>query len=265
MNMDKIFERIKRDIGRDGWSTIGVFPTVEDPGVTFSYSVGFQEHGQPEVIVLGLPPDLAHSMIHSIYDHVANGEELYDGMHLDDVIHDFDVILRALPSDGAPLNVARSYYKVNELPALQVLWPDEQGRYPGEEGCDERIVQEQDVEAIRRDDVQKLMQNSHVREDARAPVDERPFSGFAIQHIEGKITEGVQVLEMFKNWDNADQLNLERFWADFDIDAEAIRQFSMNCGMSLNTAPAIIGLMMTFGAAVAISRYNPKGQPEITI
>jgi hypothetical protein len=287
--MHGIHKKIKKDIEQDGWSTIAVFPTPDDPGVHFSYSVGFQEHDQPEVIVLGLPPDFAHAIIHSLYDKIVAGEKLEDGQRLDEVIEDYQVLLRAIPPGEAPVNVAKSYYE-REVPALQVLWPDKEGRFPGEEGCKESIAADQDLEQLRRQDAEKQIRNSRTRWDGPVPpqieelmkspqmaqlmeslkkFDDKPLPlssmNYSLPHIEGKIEDGEKIFELFRGWSEAAHLDLEQFWTDFDITGEAIRDFSVRCGMALNTTPPIIGLMMTFGAAIAKSRYRPKGQPEITI
>ena len=152
MDRDRIKERISRDIERDGWSTIGVFaaPGDEPPAPPFSYSVGFREHGQPEIIVMGIPPDYAHQIIANIFHLVKNGLELHDGLRLSEGLDDnYEVEFRALPADGTPLNMAKVYYEVDELPALQLVWPDVDRRFPGEEGCDESTVREQDIGVLR--------------------------------------------------------------------------------------------------------------------
>lgn len=267
MNFDGIFRKIKTDIERDGWSTIGVFPHDGD-GQTFSYSVGFREHGQPEVIVVGLPPDFGHAMIASIYHrHIKEGKSISNGQRLDDVIEDYEVELRDLPLDGSPLNVAKRYYETDELQALQIVWPDEQGVYPGDEACDEAVVQAQDVERIRSEDVEGALARSHLRGDMKQPAEAAKAlaTSFDLPHVEGVLDAGDQLFELFRSWSNADRLDLERFWSDFDITSEAVQEFSLSCGMSMNVPPAAIGLMITFGAALAKARYRPKGQPEITI
>jgi hypothetical protein len=55
-----------------------------------------------------------------------------------------------MPPDGKPLNVARLYYGTEELDALQIVWPDRNGWFPGEPECDPKIAQRQDQELLRR-------------------------------------------------------------------------------------------------------------------
>lgn len=253
--MNFLQNKIKEDIERDGWSTIGVLP-ADESGPSFSYSVGFREHnGHPEVIIVGLPPSYCHAMIATLYARVAAGERFTDGQRIPEVVEDYDVELRALPPDGAPLNMARSYYGVEEIAALQVIWPDEHGVFPGEANCVAAVAEQQDVEKIRREDAQQSQEAAYAK---LLPEFLLPASG-------DPIIGGEQLFELFKNWSDADKLDIGRFWSDFDITGDAMQEFSMRCGFALNTSPPIIGLMITFGAALAKARYRPKGLPEITI
>ena len=63
----------------------------------------------------------------------------------DGVLVGYEVRFKAMPPDGRPLNAARNYFEVDELPALQVLWPDAKGLFPDEEGFEERFVGKQDL------------------------------------------------------------------------------------------------------------------------
>jgi Domain of unknown function (DUF4262) len=148
---EKIFRKVWHDIEEYGWSCIGVFRSEEDPEgfEPFSYSVGFFLHNEhPELIVVGLPNETAHSILWTLYNRISAGERFQAGDSISGVIQGFDVRLRAMPADGRPLNVARSYFELDELPALQVIWPDEDGRFPGEEGCNENYERMQDIEPI---------------------------------------------------------------------------------------------------------------------
>jgi uncharacterized protein DUF4262 len=142
---------IMSNIERVGWMAIGVMPTIDDPLHTpFTYSIGCYGHdGHPEFIVLGLNPSLAHVLLDGLCRRVAAGERFADGEADDKVLEGYPVRFKALPPDGTPLNWARNYYGVEELPALQIVWPDKEGRFPGEEGCEPQYVTAQEIEAVR--------------------------------------------------------------------------------------------------------------------
>jgi len=153
MNMGKgdLLVQIADNIERVGWQAISVFPTEKEPITPFTYTVGFSEHdGHPEMIVLGLPPTVAHQLLYGLYERVAAGERFADGETDSNVLDGYDVRFQALPPDGVPLNWARMYYGVEELPALQIVWPDREGRFPGEDGCESRYVEIQDIELAKR-------------------------------------------------------------------------------------------------------------------
>lgn len=272
MDKEQLFEKVRGDIQEDGWSTISVFPTLTDPGVHFSYSIGFREHGRhPEVIILGIPSEYAHPMIRTLYERVAAGERFEDGQRLDGVLEEYQVELRAVPPDGAPLNMARAFYDVEELAALQIVWPDKEGLFPGEEGCDEGVALMQNLEGLRAEDEARNADDNQMRTWVQGlprvvpPISPPAGLDYSLPAHEGEITDGEDLLNLFRGWSNADNLDLDRFWQDFEVDAQAIREFAQHCGMALNTSPPVVGMILTFGAALAKARYKPKGQPEFTI
>lgn len=149
--------KIHSDIERVGWSAVGVASDIDDPSPLppFTYSIGFRELGHPEVIVVGLSPFVAHAIIGTVYDRVKDGERFKDGDIVDGILdNSYKVRFDALPPDGRPLNAARTYYQIDELPALQVVWPDKNGLFPGQEGFDERYETQVDIDRIREDDEQ---------------------------------------------------------------------------------------------------------------
>lgn len=151
MSFGDLLAKTQRDIETIGWTTIGVFPGEGDePTPPFSYSIGFQEHEHPELIVVGLSPNVAHFIIAAFYERVAAGEKFKDGELVEDILDDdYIVKMQALPPDGVPLNMARRYYGTDELPALQVVWPDREGHFPGDEHFNPEYDDVQNLEKIR--------------------------------------------------------------------------------------------------------------------
>jgi hypothetical protein len=140
MSLEAVLTKIDEDIIRHGWSTIGVFGTGEDPIVPFAYSVGFTELDQPEVIVYGLPAEMAHGIIGCVYDAIKAGEQLKDGAELGKILKEpYKVWVRAVPGDGSPANAARARYESVRL--VQIVWPDRVGNYPWEDGYEAACTQ----------------------------------------------------------------------------------------------------------------------------
>lgn len=154
MTVSNLMLKIHADIERVGWSAIGVLPTVDevDPGPPFLYSIGFQDHGHPEVIVVGLPHEVMHGMVANFYKRVSEGELFRDGERVVDILHGYEVEMRTVPQPGRPLYQAMNYYCVEFIDALQVLWPDKEGFFPGEDGMDANMEYAQDIERVRDDD-----------------------------------------------------------------------------------------------------------------
>lgn len=141
---------IARGIEKSGWYAIGVFPSSpEDPPCQFVYSVGFQEKEHPEVIVMGLHLDLGHGMLRRVHEMIELGHVFADRDRSSDVIANHDVEFRVLPADGDPLNWAKTYYGVDQLEALQLVWPDRHGRLPGDSACDSKVAYAQNLNLAR--------------------------------------------------------------------------------------------------------------------
>lgn len=114
-----------------GWMVQGVFPTEQDQGVCFGYTIGLTEAGLPELLISGnLSPEALKSILNlaaqrHIRDEIQPGEEL-TGLA--------NTSLRVLTCrPDAPVQQARNLYG-KRVRVLQLIWPDKQGRFPDEEG-----------------------------------------------------------------------------------------------------------------------------------
>ncbi|ODT58808.1 hypothetical protein ABS71_18465 [bacterium SCN 62-11] len=68
-----------------------------------------------------------------------------DGVRDDTLLDGVDCLLRAIPSElhrkYLGYNVWFYQDRPDGFPALQILWPDSQGRYPGQEGFEMEVMQ----------------------------------------------------------------------------------------------------------------------------
>lgn len=136
-----VTDSIQDKIETYGWSCIGVFdPDGEHP--SFTYTVGLAAHGGAEYMIVGLDPRQAATVLNDI------GARLTDGERFDEYSDSLLISLRVRfvdMTDEHQANMARDFWWDNEVPlrVRQVLWPDPQGRLPGEAGVEAIWVEPQ--------------------------------------------------------------------------------------------------------------------------
>jgi hypothetical protein len=161
------FEKLRQDeeshIREYGWSAMGVFPTEEnDLPYEFLYTIGLPLKYLPELIVFGLPGHQAHSLMSAIVAKVTELDDKPRDGHVIDGIANVPFVLRDVPSGEAIeefLIQSREFYRwadrngiedmippggTESFPVMQVVWPDDEGRFPWDEGMREkwRVPQE---------------------------------------------------------------------------------------------------------------------------
>ena len=122
-------------IAAHGWTVIAVFPTPEDPGPSFAYTVGLSGKGLPEVAIYGLPGQVAHSLLNEVARRmVESGVGLQTGDRIEGVLVDEVPLVAVSMTDARDLNLVRECYGAVAA-AVQVVWPDSDGVLPWEEGA----------------------------------------------------------------------------------------------------------------------------------
>lgn len=113
------------------WSVTGVFG--DDTSSPVAYTTGLTEHRRPELLITGLEPDLACRILNRAAELALADRRFLDAKFLDGVVRP-PHRLAALPAvDTSELHVTRLLYGPDFL-ALQLIWPDEEGRFPWEPG-----------------------------------------------------------------------------------------------------------------------------------
>jgi len=131
-----------------GYMVMGIFPTVDEPdSIPFCYTVGCAIHGGYEYCIAGLNSDNASGILDSVYQKLLTGWRPVDG----ELYSDFAnmPIKFQLMFYYHEANVARWYWKNAEASfrVMQLIWPDTQGRFPGEDNFEEKFLQRQIIEA----------------------------------------------------------------------------------------------------------------------
>lgn len=141
----KLVAHMEALIAEYGMAVNPVMPSGDAP--PFAYSVGQQPKGLPELIVFGLPPQVAGAMLYTLAGHIeaehAAGRAVGAGFI---VVPDVPVRTALLE---VPAAAASEYATVahersaGQATYLQVVWPDEAGVFPWEPGYDGELRQYQ--------------------------------------------------------------------------------------------------------------------------
>ncbi len=128
--MDEHEAQMLADIDRFGWAVLRV---SNDKGPDFAYSVGMHRTlGHPEILIFGLPLDIMHRLINDVGARVRAGAKYTAGQCADEFLEGYEVTFRAIPGfqyDGH-LGWANWLYGGNDFPALQMIYPDRDHRWP---------------------------------------------------------------------------------------------------------------------------------------
>ncbi|MCA0177741.1 MAG: DUF4262 domain-containing protein [Proteobacteria bacterium] len=130
--------RVASDIATYGCHVVNVFdPDQKLP--SFSYSVGIQAtSGAPEAIVIGVRPDLGHSMVNEYNDQVRNGARFARGTKYDGFLKGFSIYIEPAKPDlllDYMLGCTR-FYQGARYAAVQLIYPTTSGVWPWQKTAD---------------------------------------------------------------------------------------------------------------------------------
>jgi Domain of unknown function (DUF4262) len=136
-------EEIARSVAAHGWHCIG----VPDASPEFSYTCGLlTTFDHPESIIFGLDSETAYTVLSAMVDAIRDGGSFATPGMYDGVLSDLPIAVRTVhPSQhelylGYAMGHCRYTGKAGGLEAIQVFWPDKQGRFPFESECDSEVA-----------------------------------------------------------------------------------------------------------------------------
>lgn len=136
---------INETVKRHGW----VVELIREEGdlPAFAYTIGLHRtFGGPELIVLGLRTEVMHRILNNCGERMRAGEKLPVGTPFAGIVDGYDVLLRpvtSLESYREYMGYGLWFYEGPNFPLLQLVWPDQAGRFPGEEGADPMMKTQQ--------------------------------------------------------------------------------------------------------------------------
>lgn len=140
-------EFIRKCVKEFGWA-VQLVEEGEGPSEpAFAYTIGLHHNfGHPELIILGQPNKLMHAALNDIGDRIKQGARFASGDSLEEVIEGYPVRLREVESRESfkvHVGYALWFYAGQPFRLLQVVWPDKDGRFPGEPGAWEILKERQ--------------------------------------------------------------------------------------------------------------------------
>jgi len=124
-------QRLFADIAEHGVHIVHEAEHGERP--VFAYTVGmWHSFGQPEIIVIGLPREVAQDLLDNLADEVDGGRRFGAGEQHGGLVRDYPVrLLRVNDAQAAQwLPLVGWAYERSDVPCLQLVYPDKQGRWP---------------------------------------------------------------------------------------------------------------------------------------
>lgn len=118
---------VRKTIDEFGVMLQGVFPTGEG-GSLFIYTVGLTAHNHPELLIAGMSFEQGGAVLNGFAaDIIAGKKRLADPGPSDDLF--VGLLAYLIPVTHNVIGTAKAVYG-EEAAALQVVWPDKEGRFP---------------------------------------------------------------------------------------------------------------------------------------
>ncbi|HEX7099363.1 MAG TPA: DUF4262 domain-containing protein [Acidimicrobiia bacterium] len=117
-----------------------------DPDVpAFAYTVGMFGLGHPEFLVFDLDPGVSAHLLNLLGERVREGEDFIPGTTVEvDLGKPVNLVFEEVPNPGEIVFSANRFYQRPpqvSVPVIQITYPDDQGRYPWDEGYDHTFRQ----------------------------------------------------------------------------------------------------------------------------
>lgn len=128
---DKSEQKVIDDIATHGWHCIHI--TAEGALVSYSFTVGlFQSYGHPELIVFGLPQQVAHDILATAADAARSGSPIDLTEPTQALLTDACCEFVAVPATAYREHVGYAlwYYEKKLFPLYQIVWPSRSGLFP---------------------------------------------------------------------------------------------------------------------------------------
>jgi hypothetical protein len=129
--IDQSEQKVLDNIQKFGWHCINVLG--DEANEPFSYTIGlFQTYGHPELLIYGLPADLAHAILNIAADAAAKAKPFNLNEPTDEFIEGYSCVFVPVPLAEYPEHVGFAiwFYEGDKFPVQQIVWPFKSGYFP---------------------------------------------------------------------------------------------------------------------------------------
>ncbi|RLU82592.1 hypothetical protein CTZ27_30200 [Streptomyces griseocarneus] len=132
--MRSALRRVRSTIAKHGYAVQNVLG--DECSAPFSYTIGLHRSHGYELVMTGIAPKLAESLLHTMVDRFADIAGPEPGMKMDRVLGGgYQVQMRRVDS-LRNFSLLRAVFGEDAGPVYwQALWPDSSGVFPAEPGC----------------------------------------------------------------------------------------------------------------------------------
>lgn len=129
-------QKIAKNIKEYGVHVMTISPGENEDEPPLQYSIGLMEkYNHPEIITTGLPSDNGYAIINYCKDRIKSGEIIATDVLDDNVLKKHSCIFKNVTKKqvGYNFGYAVEYYGHSNFPAIQLIWPDVEGKFPWED------------------------------------------------------------------------------------------------------------------------------------
>ena len=119
------------DVEKFGWHCVNILAEGEEP--PYSFTVGlFHTYNYPELIIFGLPDNVAHQILGIAADALKNGAPIDLSCSSEELLEGYACCFAEVPVNQYRENVGfcRWFYEGDAFPLYQIVWPSREGYFP---------------------------------------------------------------------------------------------------------------------------------------
>ena len=137
--------KIQNDIKKHGCFCMCVFGDEHRPPWTYSIGISITVPGAAEIMVYGLDPENAAGIINIILEQMKEGRAFEAGKEYDGILQDLSVYFGRVEKQHYDdhFGQAINYHRGFDFAVWQLVWPDTAGRFPWQDGFEERLREAQ--------------------------------------------------------------------------------------------------------------------------